>query len=87
MAQSGPRMTQYDPKWPKKDLHFFRNFFLTEKAVPQTFSLLECMGLSGKASDGDDENSNPPLLGFFQFHPGSNYNFFRGGAIKIPQIS
>ena len=24
--------------------HFFRNFFLTEKAVPQTFSLLECMG-------------------------------------------
>ena len=23
--------------------HFFRNFFLSEKAVPQTFSLLECM--------------------------------------------
>ena len=23
--------------------HFFCNFFLTEKAVPQTFSLLECM--------------------------------------------
>ena len=23
--------------------HFFRNFFLTEKAVLQTFSLLECM--------------------------------------------
>ena len=23
--------------------HFFRNFFLTEKAVSQTFSLLECM--------------------------------------------
>ena len=82
-------MAQNYPKWPKMTpgfTHFFRNFF-TEKAVPQTFSLLECMGLSGKASDGDDENSNPPLLGFFQFHPGSNYNFFRGGAIKIPQIS
>ena len=23
--------------------HFFRNFFLTEKAIPQTFSLLKCM--------------------------------------------
>ena len=23
--------------------YFFRNFFLTEKAVPQTFLLLECM--------------------------------------------
>ena len=23
--------------------HFFRNFFLTEKAVPQTSLLLECM--------------------------------------------
>ena len=49
MTQSGPNMTQKgpkwpknDPKWPKNDPHFFRNF-LTEKAVPQTFSLLECM--------------------------------------------
>ena len=59
MAQNGPRMTQNDPKWPKNDpkwpkitsngpkmtpafTHFFRNFF-TEKAVPQTFFLLECM--------------------------------------------
>ena len=37
------RMTPNDPKWPKNDLHFFRNFFLTEKPVPQTLSLLECM--------------------------------------------
>ena len=59
MAQNGPIMTQNDPKWPKNDpkwpkitsnepkmmpgfTHFFRNF-LSEKAVPQTFSLLECM--------------------------------------------
>ena len=37
--KNGPRMTQNDPKWPKN----FQQFFLTEKAVPQTFSLLECM--------------------------------------------
>ena len=48
-------MAQNDPKWPKMTsngpkmtpgfTHFFHNFFLTEKAVPQTFSLLECMDL------------------------------------------
>ena len=46
MAQNGPRMTQNDPKWPKNDARIyalFPQFFLTEKAVPQTFSLLECM--------------------------------------------
>ena len=53
MAQNEPRMTQNDLKWPKITpngpkmtpgfTHFFRNFFLTEKAIPQTFSLLECM--------------------------------------------
>ena len=33
-----------DLKWPKNDLHFFRKFFLAEKAaVPQTFSLFECL--------------------------------------------
>ena len=42
-AQNGPRMTQNDPKCPKNYPHFVCNFFLTEKAVPQTFSLLECM--------------------------------------------
>ena len=42
MTQNGPRMTQNDPIWPKNGPHFFQ-FFFTEKAVPQTFSLLECM--------------------------------------------
>ena len=50
MTQNGPRMTQNDPKWPKNDPKWpkitpndalFPQFFLTEKAVPQTFSLLE----------------------------------------------
>ena len=53
MAQNGPRMTQNDPKWPKNDPKWPKNdariyalfpqFFFTEKAVPQFFSLLECM--------------------------------------------
>ena len=59
MAPNDQRMTQNDPKWPENDpkwpkitpndpkmtpefTHFFCNFF-TEKAVPQTFSFLECM--------------------------------------------
>ena len=40
------------PKWPKNDTRIyalFPQFFLTEKAVPQTFSLLECM-------DEEDKN-------------------------------
>ena len=55
MAQNGSRMTQNDPKWPK---HYPKwpkitqngpkitpgfTHFSTEKAVPQTFSLLEHM--------------------------------------------
>ena len=43
MAQNGPRMTQNDPEWPKK--------FLTEKAIPQIFSLLECMSSSSSCSE------------------------------------
>ena len=39
MAQNGPKMTS-------GLTHFFCNFFLSEKAVPQTFSLLECMLIS-----------------------------------------
>ena len=34
------------PKWPKNDARIYALFpqiFLTEKAVPQTFLLLECM--------------------------------------------
>ena len=56
MAQNGPGMTQNDPKWPKNDPKWpkneariyalFSQFFLTEKAVPQIFSLLECMFLT-----------------------------------------
>ena len=36
------------PKWPKNDARIyalFPQFFLTEKAVSQTFLLLECMGI------------------------------------------
>ena len=39
-------MAQKYPKWPKNDAQIYALFsaiFLTEKAVPQTFSLLECM--------------------------------------------
>ena len=40
------------PKWPKNDARIyalFPQFLLTEKAVPRTFSLLECM-LESKAN-------------------------------------
>ena len=48
MTQNGPKWPKYDPKWPKNDPKWpenFPQFLLTEKAVPQTFSLLECMML------------------------------------------
>ena len=48
-------MTLHDPKWPKNDpklpkndariYALFPQFFLLKKAVLQTFSLLECMGV------------------------------------------
>ena len=41
-------MAQNYPKWPKNDARIyalFSQFFFTEKAVPQTFSLLEYMVL------------------------------------------
>ena len=41
--QKWPKMTSNGPKMTPGFTHFFRNFFLIEKAVPQTFSLLECM--------------------------------------------
>jgi hypothetical protein len=46
MAQKLTQMAQNYPKWPKNDARIyalFPQFFFTEKAVPQTFSLLECM--------------------------------------------
>ena len=49
MIQNGPKMTLNYPKLPQiaqkwhPDLRTFSAIFLTEKAVPQTFSLLECM--------------------------------------------
>ena len=42
------------PKWPKNDARIytlFPQFFLTEKEVPQTFSLLECMTLTRERLD------------------------------------
>ena len=41
-----PKWPKNYPKWPKNDARIyalFSQFFFTEKAVPQTFSLLECM--------------------------------------------
>ena len=52
MTQKLPQMAQNYPKWPKNDARIyalFLQFFLTEKAIPQTFSLLECMA---RASTG-----------------------------------
>ena len=56
MPQNGPKMAKndpkcpkwpkYDPKWPKNQgriYALFLQFFSTEKVVPLTFSLLECM--------------------------------------------
>ena len=46
MIQHGPKMAQNDLIWPKNDARIYALFpqiFLTEKAVPQTFSLLKCM--------------------------------------------
>ena len=55
MTPNGPKMTQNDLKWPKNDARIYAlypQYFLTEKAVLQTFSLLECMhcglGLVGR---------------------------------------
>ena len=62
MTQNDPKWPKNYPKWPKITpngpkmtpgfTHFFRNFFLTEKAVSQTFSLLECMGGGGGGEGG-----------------------------------
>ena len=41
-----PKWPKITPKWPKNDARIYALFpqiFLTGKAVPQTFSLLECM--------------------------------------------
>ena len=59
MARHGPRMTQNDPKRPKNGPQLpqmakndariyalFPQILLSEKAVPQTFSLLECMRIT-----------------------------------------
>ena len=54
MAQNGQKMTQNNSKWPKNDARIdalFPQFFLTEKAVPQTFSLLECMCASSGSTN------------------------------------
>ena len=47
LSKNYPKWPKITPKWPKNDARIyplFPQFFLTEKAVPQTFSLLECMG-------------------------------------------
>ena len=42
MTQNGPQLPQMAQKL-RPDLRTFSAFFLSEEAVPQTFSLLECM--------------------------------------------
>ena len=42
MIQNGPKLPQMAQKW-RPDLRTFTAIFFTEKAVPQTFLLLECM--------------------------------------------
>ena len=42
MAQNGPKLPHMAQKW-RPDLHTFSAIFFTEKAVPRTFLLLECM--------------------------------------------
>ena len=51
MTQNYPKWPKITPKWPKYDARIytlFPQFFLTEKAVPQTFLLLECMFWTSK---------------------------------------
>ena len=53
MAQKWPQMAQNYLKWPKNDARIYALFpqiFFTEKAVPQTFSILECMEKNEKMS-------------------------------------
>ena len=72
MAPNGPTWPKNDPKWPEINpngpnmtpgfTHFFRNFF-TEKAVPQTFSLLECMPMTDHMTNCNpmtDAKNKPP---------------------------
>ena len=48
LPKNYPKWPKNYPKWPKNDARIyalFSQFFFTEKAVPQTFSLLEYMVL------------------------------------------
>ena len=56
MAQKLSKMAQNYPKWPKNDARIyalFPQFFFTEKTVPQTFSLLECIRLRAEDESGN----------------------------------
>ena len=70
MIQNGPKMTQNYPKWPKNDARIYalfpQFFFLTEKAIPQTFSLLECMVYTTLLMVGNE--SILPKLSIFNRH-------------------
>ena len=46
LPKNDPKFPKITPKWLKNDARIYALFpqiLLTEKAVPQTFSLLECM--------------------------------------------
>ena len=61
MIQKLPKMAQNDLKWP--DIRTFSAIFLTEKAVPQTFSLLECMPMTDPMTNCNpmtDAKNKPP---------------------------
>ena len=80
MAQKRPKMAQNYPKWPKNDAPIyalFTQFFFTEKAVPQTFSLLECMYLP--LVDMEKYKS-------VHFLVGASNNLSRGSAEMQPKV-
>ena len=62
MTQNDPNWPKNDPKWPTITPKWPKNYariyalfpqiYLTEKAVLQTLSLLECMGLAILFSEG-----------------------------------
>ena len=77
MIQNAPKMTQNGPKITPGFTHFFRNFFFTEKAVPQTFSLLECVYLP--LVDMEKYKS-------VHFLVGASNNLSRGSAEMQPKV-
>ena len=73
MNPNGPKLPPNGPKMTPGFTHFFRIFFFTEKAVPQTFSLLEFM----------PECPTLPCLGLFWAVCAMNLPFLLFSAISV----